>query len=124
MATVDLTADTFEQTVADNDIVFIDFWAAWCGPCQMFAPIYERAAARHPDIVFGKVDTEVEQALAARFGIMSIPTLAVLRDGVVLFAQPGVLPEEALDDLATQARGLDMDEVRRAIAEDAQAAAR
>jgi thioredoxin 1 len=84
--------------VADNDIVLIDFWAAWCGPCQMFAPIYERSP-KHPDIVFGKVDTEVEQMLAGQFGIMSIPTLAILRDGVVVFSQPGVLPDTALEDL-------------------------
>jgi thioredoxin 1 len=122
MGTVNLTAETFEQTVAEHDIVFIDFWAAWCGPCQMFAPIYEDAAQRHPDLTFAKVDTEVERELAGRFGIMSIPTLAILREGIMVFSQPGVLPAEALDDLAAQVRALDMDEVRRAIAEDVPAA--
>ncbi len=117
MATVNMTATDFEQTVSDNDIVLIDFWADWCGPCHMFAPIYESVAERHPDIVFSKVDTEAEQDLAARFGIMSIPTLAIFREGVLLFSQAGVLPETALEDLISQARALDMDEVRRTIAE-------
>jgi thioredoxin 1 len=117
VATVDLTADTFESTIADNDLVLIDFWAAWCGPCRMFAPIYEQVSERHPDVVFGKVDTEAEQQLAAQFSIMSIPTLMILRQGVVLFSQPGVLPEQALEDLIRQAQELDMDDVRRQIAE-------
>lgn len=118
MATVELTEATFDDTVADNDIVFVDFWAAWCGPCRVFGPIYERVAGQHDDIVFGKVDTEAQPALAARFGIRSIPTLAILREGILLFAQPGALPEEALEDLVAQVRDLDMDEVRRAADEE------
>jgi thioredoxin 1 len=117
MSTVDLTAESFEQTVKDNDIVLIDFWAAWCGPCRTFGPIYEKVSDKHDDIVFGKVDTEAEQLLAGQFGIQSIPTLAVLREGVLLFSQPGVLPENALEDLIRQVREVDMDEVHRAVAE-------
>ena len=118
MATVALTADTFESAVADNEIVLLDFWAEWCGPCRTFGPIYEQVSEKHPDIVFGKVDTEAEQQLAAQFRIMSIPTLMIVRDKVVLFSQPGVLPAEALEDLIGQVRALDMDDVRRAIAEE------
>jgi thioredoxin 1 len=121
MATVALTADTFADTVSANDIVLLDFWASWCGPCRTFGPIYEQVSERHPDLVFGKVDTEDQPELAGRFGIRSIPTLAILRDDVLLFSQPGVLPAEALEDLIGQVRDLDMDEVRREI--DAQAAA-
>lgn len=122
MATVDLTAASFEQTVADNDIVIIDFWAAWCGPCRMFAPTYEKVSESHPDLVFGKVDTESEQALAGQFGIQSIPTLAVIRDGVLLFRQAGALPENALEDVISQVRDLDMDEVRRQVEQEQQQA--
>lgn len=117
MSTVTLTAENFDQTVADGGIVFVDYWAAWCGPCRMFAPVFEKASEANPDIVFGKVDTEAEQELAAQAGITSIPTLMIFRDGILLFAQPGALPAPALDDLIAQARALDMDEVRRQIAE-------
>lgn len=112
MPTVNLTADSFTETVTDNDIVLLDFWADWCGPCKTFGPIYESVSEQHDDIVFGKVDTEQQQELAAQFGIQSIPTLAVIREQVVVFAQPGVVPAEALEDLITQVRDLDMDEVK------------
>jgi thioredoxin 1 len=117
VATVELTADNFQRTVDDNDIVLIDFWAAWCGPCRTFGPIYEQVSDQHGDIVFGKVDTEDQQELAAQFGIRSIPTLAILRDNVLLFSQPGVVPAEGLEDLISQVRELDMEEVHREIAE-------
>ena len=120
MGTVDLTRDNFEQTIAGGGIVLVDFWAAWCGPCRFFAPVFERAAARNTDLVFGKVDTEAQPELAASFGIRSIPTLMVVRDGVVLYAQPGALPEPALDELIGKARALDMEQVRRELAAQAQ----
>jgi thioredoxin 1 len=123
MTTVDLTAATFEQTVTGEGIVLVDFWAEWCGPCQMFAPIYEQVSADHDDIVFGKVDTEAEQSLAAGFGIRSIPTLMAFRDGVMVFAQPGALPQPALEQLIGAVRDLDMDDVRRSIAESEPVAA-
>ena len=118
MSTVNLTHVTFESTVADSDIVLVDFWAAWCGPCRMFAPVFEKASEANPDIVFGKVDTEAERALAAQAGITSIPTLMIFRQGILVFSQPGALPGSALNDLIGQVRALDMDDVRRQIAED------
>ena len=112
MATVELTAENFNTTVTDGALVLVDFWAAWCGPCRMFGPIFEQASERHPDAVFGKVDTEAEPQVAATFDITSIPTLMIIRDNIVLYAQPGALPEAALEELITKASELDMDEVR------------
>ncbi|MBC7291982.1 MAG: thioredoxin [Actinotalea sp.] len=116
MATVDLTAETFESTVDSDKLVLVDWWAAWCGPCRMFAPVYEAASEKHPDVVFGKVDTEAEPELSGQAGISSIPTLMIFREGVLLFAQPGALPGNALEDLIKQAKALDMDEVRAELA--------
>ncbi|MGY0488814.1 thioredoxin [Streptomyces sp. WG-D5] len=115
--TTELTKENFDQTVTENEFVLIDFWADWCGPCKQFAPVYEQAAEANPDLVFGKVDTEAQPELAAAFGIQSIPTLMIVRDQVAVFAQPGALPKEALDDVIGQARKLDMDEVRKSVAE-------
>ena len=116
MATTDLTAETFARTVEENGIVLVDFWAAWCGPCRMFAPVFEQASEQHPGIVFGKVDTEAEQALAAQAAITSIPTLMAFRDGILVHAQPGALPAPALEQVITAVEQLDMDDVRAQLA--------
>lgn len=123
MATLDLTKETLQSTIDDNEIVLIDFWAAWCGPCRSFAPTYEKVSEDYPNIVFAKVDTEAEQELAGQFQIRSIPTLVAFRDQIGIFAQPGALPEGGLRDLIGQIEALDMDGVRREIAEQEKAEA-
>ena len=117
MATLELTNENLRSTIDDNDIVFIDFWASWCGPCQSFAPVFEKASEQNPDMVFAKVNTEEQMELAAQFQVRSIPMLVIFREQIVIFAQPGALPASALDQLIEQARGLDMDKVRAEIAE-------
>ncbi len=121
MATVELTAQNFDDIVGGADMALVDFWAAWCGPCRMFGPIFDRASSKHTDLVFAKVDTEAQPDLAQAFGITSIPTLMVIRDKVILYAQPGALPEKALEELIEQARKVDMDEVRAGIQADQEA---
>ena len=116
MATIQLTTDNFEQTILENDIVLVDFWASWCGPCRQFGPVFEEASEKNADLVFTKVDTEDQQQLAGTFNIMSIPTLMVFREQVLVFSQPGALPAEALENLIEQVRALDMDEVHKAVA--------
>ena len=117
MATVTLTQENFEQTVSAGGIVLVDFWSTWCGPCRQFGPIFEEASEKYPDIVFGKVDTDDQQQMAMAAQITSIPTLMVFRDGIVVFRQSGALPLSALEDLISQVQNLDMDEVRKQIAE-------
>lgn len=118
MATVEITADNFKETVEKNDIVLIDYWANWCGPCRAFGPVFEKASEQHGDITFGKVDTEKEQALASAFKIQSIPTLMVFKGGVMIFSQPGMLPEHILSELIDKVRHLDMEEVFKKMEEE------
>ena len=122
MTTITLTETTFATTVETSPIILVDFWAAWCGPCRAFAPVYETVSKANPDIVFAKVDTEAEQGLAGAFGISSIPTLMAIRDGVVLYSQAGALPEQSLTNLVQAIRDVDMDEVKASLAEESQGA--
>ena len=124
MPTITLTTDAFEDTVSSSGITLVDFWAEWCGPCKMFAPIYEAASEKNPDIIFGKVDTEAERALASAAGITSIPTLMAFRDGILVFSQPGALPAPALDQIITAVKSLDMVEVQKKVTEQEAASQR
>ncbi|MBP7712254.1 MAG: thioredoxin [Gammaproteobacteria bacterium] len=116
VATVELTRENFKDTIDNNSLVLVDFWAEWCGPCRMFAPTYEDVSERYPDAVFGKVNTEMQRELAQMFGIRSIPTLMIFRDQIIIFSQPGALPSSALEDVVQKAQALDMDMVREQIA--------
>lgn len=117
MAVVELTKDDFEKAIKDNAFVIVDFWAPWCGPCRSFAPVFEKVSEDHPDVLFAKVNTEDEQEIAAHFQIRSIPTLMIFRDQIIIFAQPGALPEGSFRQLLEKAQELDMEEVRRQVAE-------
>lgn len=119
MATVELTKENFEQVITGNDMVLVDFWAPWCGPCRSFAPVYEEVSEKYPDVVFAKVNTEEEQEIAGHFQIRSIPTLMIFREKIIIFSQPGALPGSALDQLVEQASNLDMDQVRKDIEKQA-----
>jgi thioredoxin 1 len=120
MSTVEITMSNYEQTINDNEIVFFDFWAGWCAPCRMFAPVFEKASETHSDIVFGKIDTEAEQQIAGGFGISSIPTLMAFRQGILVYAQPGALNDNQFGELIQAVQDLDMDDVRKQIAEQEQ----
>jgi thioredoxin 1 len=117
MATIDITKETIEDTIANNDIVIIDFWAPWCGPCKSFAPTYETVSEKYDDVIFGKVNTEDQQELGANFQIRSIPTLMVFREQIAIFSQAGALPESALEEVIAKVKALDMDQVRKDVAE-------
>ncbi|AKQ70798.1 Thioredoxin [Myxococcus hansupus] len=116
MAAVEITKDNFKETVSKEGIVILDWWASWCGPCRAFAPIFEQTSTKHPDVVFGKIDTDAQQELSGAFEIRSIPTLMVFRDGILLFEQPGALPAAALEDLLSQVKALDMEQVKKEVA--------